>query len=63
MNPSGDQKKLAEKRAATCDSCRYKSHNTQLDFFYCGKCGCPIQAKIFSPLPGKEACPEGVWEV
>jgi len=61
-NPTEEQKKLAEKRLAICEGCEYKRHNKLTNHHYCGECGCPLAAKIFSPLPGKEACPLAKWE-
>jgi hypothetical protein len=31
------------------------------DFYYCGKCGCPLKGKVYSPV--EKSCPEGKWDV
>jgi ribosomal protein L37E len=60
-NPSPDEKLLAESRASVCDACPHKSYTSHLDLHYCGKCGCPLSKKIFSPA-GPNACPDQRWE-
>lgn len=62
-NPSEEEKEKAEKRIATCNGCEENKLSEVLDYHYCGKCGCPLKKKIFSPLPGNEACPLGKWEI
>jgi uncharacterized paraquat-inducible protein A len=62
-NPTSEQKYIAEQRITTCNACPYKEHQKHLDMFTCGLCGCPLSKKIFSPLPGKEACPDKRWEI
>ncbi len=62
VNPTEEQKELAEKRLSVCYDCEYKRHNKLTGLHYCGVCGCPLAAKIFSPLPGKKACPKEKWE-
>jgi len=62
-NPSDEDKEKAEKRIAICNKCEYSRHNEAIDFHYCGECGCPLKKKIFSPLPGNEACPKKFWTV
>ena len=61
-NPTPEQKETAEYRASVCDACPSKAHSTPLDLYYCGECGCPLEAKIFSPRPGPEACPLQKWQ-
>ena len=61
VNPNPEQKILAEYRASICDSCEHKAHNASIDLYYCGKCGCPLSKKIFSPA-GPNACPDKRWE-
>ena len=33
-----------------------------IDIHVCNLCGCPLSKKIFSPLPGEEACPDKRWK-
>jgi uncharacterized paraquat-inducible protein A len=60
-NPTEEQRVLAEKRAAVCQSCDYSRHNETLDLHYCGNCGCPLSKKIFSPEENDVACEKGFW--
>ena len=62
-NPSEEEKEIAEKRIAICNECEFSRHNETLDFHYCGECGCPLKKKIFSPSPGKIACPKAKWDI
>jgi len=61
-NPSPGQKEIAEHRISICDSCPHKSYQKHLKLFTCGLCGCPLDKKIFSPLPGEHACPDRRWK-
>lgn len=61
-NPTPEQKQIAEYRASVCDVCPHKTHNATLNIYTCGLCGCPLSKKIFSPLPGEQACPDKRWE-
>jgi hypothetical protein len=61
-NPTPEQQQIAEYRASICDTCSKKSHDSRLDLYYCGECGCPLSKKIFSPVAGKTACPLAKWE-
>ena len=61
-NPTPEQKTLAEYRIKVCDKCPHKTYIESINTFTCGLCGCPLQKKIFSPLPGKQACPGAHWE-
>ena len=60
--PSPEQKQIAEYRASVCDSCEHKTHVVAINSFVCGKCGCPLSKKVFSPKPGPQACPLAKWE-
>ena len=60
-NPSQEEKEIAQHRANICDTCSYKKHIKALNTFICGECGCPLDKKVFSPLPGPEACPKKFW--
>jgi hypothetical protein len=62
FNPSEDEKILAEKRLNICSTCEFrkeliKKNNWSL---YCGKCGCPLNKKIFSRI--YNPCPLEKWE-
>ena len=63
-NPTPEEKKLAENRAAICNGCEFRKKNTAvIDFYYCGLCGCPLDKKIFSPINlEKNPCPESKWD-
>ena len=50
-NPTPEQQAIAEHRISVCDSCPHKTYQKHLDMFTCGLCGCPLNKKIFSPLP------------
>jgi hypothetical protein len=60
MNPTDEQKEVAEQRLSTCMSCDKWVQGTIRD--YCSVCGCTTSAKVFSPK-GQQACPENKWEV
>ena len=61
-NPTEEEKERAESRVAVCSGCEENKLSEILEYHYCGKCGCPLSKKIFSPLPGKEACPLEKWD-
>jgi ribosomal protein L37E len=61
-NPTPKQKQIAEYRISVCDVCPHKQYHKHIDTFTCGLCGCPLNKKIFSPLPGEQACPDKRWE-
>ena len=61
-NPTEEEKERAESRVTICNGCEENKLSEILDYDYCGKCGCPLSKKIFSPLPGKEACPLEKWD-
>ena len=61
-NPTPEQLKIAEYRASVCSKCPHNTYTAMVDMHVCGKCGCPLKKKIFSPLPGQEACPDKRWE-
>jgi len=62
-NPTPKQEQIAKYRASVCDECPHKKYQPHLNTFTCGLCGCPLSKKIFSPLPGQEACPDKRWEI
>lgn len=55
--PSEQQSIIASKRMEVCNSCE---HKRTIPYTNCGLCGCPLKAKIFSPL--QNACPAGKWD-
>jgi hypothetical protein len=59
VNPTEEQKKVAEIRLATCVECPEFATN-QVGIHYCKKCGCATKAKVFSPK-GMQACPLDKW--
>lgn len=61
-NPTPEQQEIAEYRASICDACPKKEYIEQVNLYICGECGCPLEKKVFSPLPGKQACPLAKWE-
>ena len=61
-NPTPNQQAIAQYRANVCDLCDKKTHAVAIASFVCGECGCPLSKKVFSPKPGKEACPLAKWE-
>jgi len=61
-NPTPEQKEVANHRASVCEGCPHKKFIDMLNTYVCGLCGCPLSKKIFSPLPGQQACPDKRWE-
>jgi len=61
-NPTFEQQIIAEYRISVCEQCPHKNYVAAINTFTCGKCGCPLSKKIFSPKPGPEACPDKRWE-
>ena len=61
-NPTEQEEKLAKARLNICEGCTYKKEtfNNQSWSLLCGKCGCPIQAKVFSSAINP--CPMGYWK-
>ena len=61
-NPTEQEEKLAKARLNICEGCIYKKEivNKQSWSLLCGKCGCPIQAKVFSDA--LNPCPMGYWK-
>lgn len=61
-NPSENIKILAEKRFEICRLCEHRKEILKdVEWTHiCGKCGCPINKKIFSQKKG--ACPIGKWD-
>lgn len=61
VNPTEEQKKVAEIRLRTCMMCEFWAENA-LGIQYCKVCGCATKSKVFSPK-GLQACPHNKWEV
>ena len=61
-NPTPEQKEIADYRISVCDGCPNKKYYKHIDTYVCGLCGCPLDKKIFSPLPCEEACPDKRWK-
>lgn len=61
LNPTEEQKYMAEIRLATCMACEQWKENA-LGIEYCGMCGCATKGKVFSPK-GSQACPLKKWEI
>lgn len=61
VNPTDEQKELAEERLKICMSCEFWAKNA-LGIEFCQKCGCATKAKVFTPR-GTEGCPEKKWTV
>jgi ribosomal protein L37E len=62
MNPTDEQRELAEQRIKICDSCEHKEFKTLIRTYICGACGCPLNKKVYSPLSGDKACPKAKWD-
>ena len=58
-NPTPETEERAQRRINICNSCEFRKH---MIFYYCEKCGCPLQKKIYSP-DGPETYPAGKWDV
>jgi len=58
MNPTEEQKEIAEKRLEICAGCEFWVQGAVRD--YCDICKCTTSAKVFSPK-GSAACPKGKW--
>jgi hypothetical protein len=59
MNPTPEQKYIAEIRLHTCMNCEFwKSDPIE----HCSICGCATKGKVFTPK-GQEACPKGKWTI
>lgn len=61
-NPTAEQKAIAEYRIKVCEECIFRGYIKEANTYYCKECGCPLNKKIFSPLPGPEACPKSYWK-
>ena len=61
VNPTEEQKQIAEIRLESCMECEQWKENA-LGIDYCAMCGCATRAKIFTPK-GLEACPLKKWKL
>jgi hypothetical protein len=61
INPTPEQKRVAEIRLKTCTGCEFWAENA-FGIRYCKQCGCATKAKVFTPK-GLEGCPEGKWKI
>lgn len=63
MRPNEFQAKVAKDRLDVCISCPFKKEVFEKNEWsaICGKCGCPLKAKIFSNEVNP--CPMGYWIV
>lgn len=61
INPTLEQKELAEKRYEICLGCEhYGKSRPVLGDEYCKKCKCPIQKKVYTQK-NSDTCPLGKW--
>ena len=62
FNPTEKQQKVAIDRFSICESCEFKreTFRNKVWSYVCNECGCPLQKKIYSPVPN--ACPKKFWE-
>ena len=60
-NPTINQEELAKLRLDVCLGCEFRKEIVKgLKWSaLCGKCGCPLSKKVFSP--NYNACPEKLW--
>ena len=57
INPSDEDKKIAEIRLETCMECiEWRINDVGIE--YCAKCGCATKGKVFSPK-GKHSSASG----
>lgn len=62
LNPTEEQKELAEKRYEICLGCEfYGKERAVTKDEYCKKCLCPIKKKIFTQEIN-DTCPLNKWE-
>lgn len=61
VNPTAEQKQIAEIRLRTCMACEFWAKNA-MGITYCKECGCSTSAKVFTPR-GMQGCPKGKWKI
>jgi hypothetical protein len=59
LNPTEEQRELAEERLLVCVDCEHWVQGSIRD--YCNECGCTTSKKVFSPK-GAAACPKEKWQ-
>jgi hypothetical protein len=61
LKPTLKQEELAKLRLEVCLGCNYRKEVVKgLKWStLCGKCGCPLNKKVFSP--NYNSCPEKLW--
>jgi hypothetical protein len=61
LKPTPKQEELAKLRLEVCLGCEFRKEVIKgLKWSAkCGKCGCPLSKKVFSP--NYNACPEKLW--
>ena len=57
MNPTEDQRSIAESRLKICMKCEFKKDQPVL---HCSACGCPLNKKIYSKV--SRSCPKDKWD-
>lgn len=60
LNPTDEQKSLAERRYEICVGCEER-HNNVLGIESCKLCGCPLSKKIFTQA-FNDTCPLKKWD-
>lgn len=58
INPTEEQKEVAEKRLAICMDCEEWASDALIP--HCKVCGCATKGKVFTPV-GSGGCPKGKW--
>jgi hypothetical protein len=62
MNPTEEQKMLAEKRYEICLGCEHYGEKRKITGDeYCKKCSCPIQKKVYTQKINN-TCPLKKWD-
>ncbi len=62
MNPTQTEKELAKERLTVCLSCDLRKEVVKGNDWsaFCGKCGCPLNKKVFSNM--FNSCPMEKWK-
>lgn len=58
INPTEEQKEIAEKRLEVCMNCEEWAKDAIVQ--HCKTCGCATKIKIFSTV-GSSGCPKSKW--
>lgn len=67
LNPTQEQQQEADRRLLICEGCpaireiemKDLSGGLVDNYFVCGKCGCPLRGKVFTP--NINGCPDNKW--